>query len=292
MMITKRLLRHKQLRRALQESGVALMEVSVGASLPGPHRHDIVEIVAVRSGSLLHEIGGRQFESVAGSVDIVPPNEVHAYAPQQAATRIYNIVCDPQQCPSWEFSGAQRTWIDRLAGRQARRPAQLHLPLQSDFWSYLDALHQEMQTASAGSLVACRSWYRLILLELARAAEQAITWHGSGAKSGAREDQALQHLRQAIEAHPEKPWCLSQLANELGVSPEQCCRRFRAVYGQSPMAYVGDRRVAAAQMRLLAGATIAASAQQCGFASTTAMYQAFKVRCDCGPREWLRSQTQ
>ena len=289
-MLTKRLLRHTQLRRALQECGVAVMRVPVAQRKPEPHRHDIVELVAVRSGCLLHEIGGRQFESAAGCIDVVPPNEVHAYVPQQAKTVIYNIVCDPRQCPVWEFSGVLSTWIDRLAGRQVRRPAQLQISLSDAFWQHLDALHQEMQNASAGSLTACRSWYRLVLLELARAAEQSITWHGQGARGG-REDQALLLLRQDMEEHPEKAWCLETMAQRLGVSTEQCCRRFRAVYGQSPMAYVGDRRISAAQMRLLAGASIAETAQHCGYASTTALYQAFKARCDCGPRAWLKAQT-
>ena len=289
-MLTKRLLRHTQMRRSLQESGIALMRVEVRKSQPGSHRHDIVELVAVAEGVLQHEVAGRQFRSAAGSVDIVPPGEAHNYSLAEGPCVIYNIVCDPAQCPAWELGGDLADWAEQIAGRRVRRPGQLHIDRGAAFWQRLEYLFTELDGADAGSLMASSAWYRLLLLDMARAASSGeVTWHGVGAQGG-REDAALLALRREIDAHPERRWNLETMAQQLLVSKEQACRRFRAVYGQSPMAYVGDRRVSAAQQRLLAGASVAACAQACGFGSSTAMYQAFKVRCDCGPREWLQSR--
>jgi len=277
----KNLRRRPALRRGLNEAGVALMTVEVVRPMLRPHRHDLVELVAVVEGRVLHEIEGLERERGPGAVDMVPPGALHRYRPLAGPCRIVNLICDPLACSLTGLDAETATAVERIAGSRARRP--LRLDPGAALAPPLAGLASEQERRGGGAPAALRAWYRLLLISLARALPQ-------DAEPAAEADAALTALRREIDEHPERAWDLAGIATRLGVGREQACRRFAATLACSPMAYVTRRRLALAQDLLLAGRGVADAARAAGFASRGAVHRACVAAHGCGPRAWLHRQ--
>lgn len=283
----KRLLTRPMFRRSLLQAGIALME-NVPTSLFRPHTHDAIELVAVRSGVLIHEIAGQVVRSTPGCVDLVPPGLAHRYR-TEGTCRIVNIIIDPLHCPDLELDRAATDLIQRICGRGARRPAQIPWSDPQRLFQQLAHLIDEQKDGRVGWQAALRYRYRLLLIDLARQGTGRVRWLTGGADPTA-DPHGLEDLRHAIDDHPERAWSLPLIARTLGVTPEHACRLFTARFGRSPMAYVLDHRLLMAQERLLRGEPVAAVAVAAGFASRVALHRTFSQQLGRGPRAWLRER--
>jgi len=275
-------------RRSLLQAGIALME-NVPTSLFQPHTHDAIELVAVRSGVLIHEIAGQVLRSTPGCVDLVPPGLAHRYR-TEGACRIVNIIIDPLHCPDLALDRAATDLIQRLCGRGARRPAQILWSDPQRLFQHLEHLGDEQKNGGVGWQAALRSRYALLLIDLARqGAAGRVRWL-TGDGDPADDPHGLEQLRHAIDDHPERAWTLALIARTLAVTPEHACRLFQARFGRSPMAYVLDHRLLMAQERLLRGEPVAAVAVAAGFPSRVALHRAFSHHLGRGPRAWVRER--
>lgn len=284
----KRLLTRPMFRRSLLQAGIALME-NVPTSMFRPHTHDAIELVAVRSGVLIHEIAGQLLRSTPGCVDLVPPGLAHRYR-TEGACRIINIIIDPLHCPDLELDRAATECIHRICGRGARRPAQIQWSDPSRLFQHLEQLGHELKDGHLGWQAALRSRYSLLLIDMARqGAAGQVRWLG-GAEDRPEDPHGLEELRHAIDDHPERAWTLPLIARTLQVTPEHACRIFRARFDRSPMAYVLDHRLLMAQERLLRGEPVAAVAVAAGFSSRVALHRAFAQHMGRGPRAWVRER--
>lgn len=86
---------------------------------------------------------------------------------------------------------------------------------------------------------------------------------------------------------PAYPWTLDGLAARVAVSRATLARRFAALVGQSPMAYLGDWRLArAADLLQDTSATVEQVAREVGYLSAFAFSTAFKKRYAVAPRDF------
>ncbi|GHF90600.1 AraC family transcriptional regulator [Streptomyces filamentosus] len=89
-----------------------------------------------------------------------------------------------------------------------------------------------------------------------------------------------------IHDRPERPWTVDALAAEAGVSRATLARRFTALVGRPPMAYLTDWRLAlAADLLARTDATVAAVARQVGYRTPFALSAALKRVHDTRPSE-------
>lgn len=94
----------------------------------------------------------------------------------------------------------------------------------------------------------------------------------------------LQHL---IEEHPERDLSVPSLAGQLGMSPRNFARRFRAELGVTPVRYVREVRVELSQRRLEQGdESIEAVAAAVGFRTEESMRRAFIAVLDVPPQDY------
>lgn len=76
---------------------------------------------------------------------------------------------------------------------------------------------------------------------------------------------------------PARPWTVASLAQGCGVSRASLARRFTALVGEPPMAYLTGWRISRAAALLRGGdATVASIARRVGYANTFALSVAFK----------------
>lgn len=87
-----------------------------------------------------------------------------------------------------------------------------------------------------------------------------------------------------IHDRPEHPWTVDALAAEAGVSRATLARRFTALVGRPPMAYLTDWRLAlAADLLARTDATVASIARQVGYRTPFALSAALKRVHDTRP---------
>lgn len=141
--------------------------------------------------------------------------------------------------------------------------------------SLLILLDQEARQGAPGKGAAIRRLAELLVIEAIRGqlrgdAEPQTGW--LGALSDPRLARALSAFHSDIAAH----WTVHDLAAAAGMSRAGFAAAFRAVTGRSPMAYVRSWRLSLAQARLAAGQTIAITAAEVGYGSTSAFGHAYR----------------
>lgn len=92
-----------------------------------------------------------------------------------------------------------------------------------------------------------------------------------------------------LHHEPAHPWTLQELAERVGVSRAALARRFHALVGEPPMAFLTSWRIAlAADLLREPGATVGSVAAQVGYGSPFALSTAFKRVRGVSPQEWRR----
>jgi AraC-like DNA-binding protein len=79
-----------------------------------------------------------------------------------------------------------------------------------------------------------------------------------------------------LQQHPDRPWTVASLAEEVGVSRATFARRFSELMGEPPMRYLTQWRLAvAADLLREQDATVASVARRVGYATPFALSAAF-----------------
>lgn len=121
---------------------------------------------------------------------------------------------------------------------------------------------------------------------------QLLRCYSDAGAMGAPSRHALapHRLRNAIdfiEAHLAEPIGVTDIATAAGMSAFHFSRAFRLSTGAPPYAYLLDRRIAAAKLRLIEpGASLATIAQACGFNSPSQFSRMFKAATGHSPSEY------
>lgn len=102
----------------------------------------------------------------------------------------------------------------------------------------------------------------------------------------AQSDAVVGRALRLLQHHPDQPWTVAGLARDAGVSRAAFARRFTALVGRPPMAFLTEWRIAlAADLLLEPDATLAAVAHRVGYATPFALSAAFKRERGHSPRD-------
>lgn len=123
------------------------------------------------------------------------------------------------------------------------------------------------------------------LLDLLLASLRA--WTADGPGQAPAPDGVVQEALGLLRASPEAPWTLDALARRTGTSRSTLTKRFSAVTGTSPMAYLTEWRLAvAADLLADRDLTLAAVAGRVGYASPFSLSTAFARRYGVSPARY------
>ncbi len=140
----------------------------------------------------------------------------------------------------------------------------------------LDLITAEVEHDEQGQQVVLDRFLDLLLVRALR------TWFadpGATPPPGYRAlaDPDIGHVLRRLHEEPARPWTVASLAGEAGVSRTAFARRFSALVGRPPLAYLTDWRMTLAADRLRAPrATVTAVAKEVGYADGFAFSAAFK----------------
>jgi AraC-like DNA-binding protein len=242
-----------------------------------PHRHDTFVIGVNLSGVELFDARGGRHAAAAGQIMVLNPDELHdgralgshyryrAFYPTAAMLR--GIVAELRGDPG---AGCEPVF-DELVIDDAPLAARLV------------ALHRLLQ--DGGDPLAADE-------ALVDAFGHALMRHGSiapSAPAAGREPRAVARVLERIDAAPEHPASLDELAAIAGLSRFHFLRVFRRATGQTPHAYLVMRRVNRARSLLAAGEPPAEVAAACGFSDQSHLNRVFKRFVGTTPGAYARA---
>jgi AraC-like DNA-binding protein len=188
---------------------------------------------------------------------------------------------DPGGAEPWEFvyanleGGASLATIGEMVARHGHA-----IPVDAD-----DALVHAL-VARARSGVATR----MPLAASARLAGEILALLAGGVCPDAGGDAAQVDAAMSwMLARLDRPVAVADAAAALGVSREHLTRRFVACCGEPPAAWLRRQRLGRAGILLRGGATVAATARACGFATASAFIAAWRRAFGTSPGAAMRS---
>ncbi len=187
-------------------------------------------------------------------------------------------------CGAYDLDGANAGPLLALL------PAVVHLAAEEGVGSPVGAtiqlLQHELQpSATAGDTVQSRL-VDVLLVYVLRAWARLRPEDETGWLSALRDPQLATALARVHE-HPGRSWTVEELATAAGLSRSAFARRFTAMVGEAPLAYVTRWRLTLAA-RLLADSStpIAAIAGRVGYESEFAFNRAFSRQHGLAPGQW------
>ena len=199
--------------------------------------------------------------------------------------------------------GKYRLDRSRVHPLLAELPEVVHLPNRvgrhPELRSAIDLLGRELSGHRPGSLIALPSLLDLLLVYMIRA---WLAEGSAGAWSAVLDDAVAAEALRALHADPAAPWTNDRLAAEVGVSRATLARRFTALVGRPPTAYLTWWRLTLAAARLRdTPDPLAAIARQVGYGTPYALSHAFlrefgttpgRYRASCATGKVHRSGAQ
>lgn len=279
-------------------------------SIPGSAGFQMV----LRGSCWLIPPDGPPVELGAGDVVFFPHGSGYALA-DSPATPVAEPACDPRDDPRWDrrhvsdvvgraAHGAQPVTVTVCGGYQLdpSRPHPLLAELpeivrlragpgrNEELRAAVGLLGRELADRRLGADLIVPALLDTLLLYILRGwfeeqgeREPATGW------AAALADPVLKTALNAIHGDPAKPWSVETLGGLAGLSRAAFSRRFTALAGRPPMAYLTWWRMTIAA-RLLKGseAPLGAIARQVGYTSEYAFANAFKREYGVAPGRYRR----
>lgn len=172
-------------------------------------------------------------------------------------------------------------------------PEVVHLPARvgahRSLWAAVELLGMELEERQPGSDAIVTSLLDTLLLYILRA-----WWQRDGSTrptgwSAALADPAVASALRAIHGDPAHPWTVEELGARGGLSRAAFARRFTALVGEPPLAYLTWWRMTTASRLLRADDTpLRRIAQRTGYTSEFAFAKAFKREFGVAPGQYRR----
>ena len=107
-----------------------------------------------------------------------------------------------------------------------------------------------------------------------------------GSRSASPINAVIHELARQIEANPEQPFRLAQLAKRAGYSPFHLQRNFKAIIGSTPKEYQTAARLRTLKQELRNDAPVSAAIYQAGFGSGSRVYEKADGQLGMTPSEY------
>ncbi len=245
-------------------AGIDAMSLCSNHSFPR-HWHDQLGIGIMTSGAQRSWSGIGQVESQAGDVIMASPGEMHDGVPIDGAAR------------RWHMLYFEPALVAREITEETPSTPEIARPVVSDphLARLVTRLFVEAVAPSPDRLALEEGVLRALMWILRR--------HTIARPAAGRAAPAVSKARARLDAAPEMPVSLAELAALSGVSRFQLLRGFAHALGITPHAYVVQRRVLLARRLLAAGERPAEVALRAGFADQSHLTRAFVRRFGITP---------
>jgi len=283
------------------------------ASMVMPYAEHVISFHAILSGSCWAGLAGspdsgRRFN--AGDIVIYPMGDANVLssAPgmrglpdlQEYArpkkqllpivTRLDNDGADYCHLVCGYFGCDARPFNPLLEALPRMLLSQMSAAAQNWLSDLLRVAAEEAGRGGAGSESLLARLAELMFVEVVRQYITQLPDDSKGWLSGLKH-RHVGHALRLIHGQPEKPWTLTELAREVGLSRSVFADRFAHYVGVSPMHYLGRWRMQLAIRHLsVPGVSVAQAGAEVGYESEAAFNRAFKKYVGMPPGSWRKGK--
>jgi len=254
------------------------------------HTHDFIEMLFVISGTFRHVTADQAYDESAGGLTILNYHQFHTLKTPNGPVELMNIYWDLSRQPLPDLSEplADRLHelipIHPMLGHRLNRIRHLQVPDAEQFTQLLHMLHREQQQQNPGSEIAIDALFRLLLIELCRAAPAGAEHTDAGFNP------RMEAVRQYLDTHFSESIRLETLCEISNLQKANLCRQFKEYTGLSTGEYLKRRRLAAALQQLrTTREKILTLCHDCGFSDISNFNRTFREAFNQSPSEYRKS---
>ena len=258
--------------------------------------HDSFELTVIKQGRASYTFtGGRTAPLNPGDMMIIRPRVSHKFIVDgRGACDIVVLRFNFADAAGREISAP--SLHDFLSFLEGRGPADSeYLPISAGLWSDVTRQVNRILAEQRQQREGHEYMTRLLVLELFVLISRALRsqWEVSVAARGARVSEYMRSARRYIEENCAEELSLRQIAGYVYLSPSYFVRAFKEAWGQSPMHYLQQVRLAKAQ-EMLSGTdmSIREVAQKAGFSDQRRMNELFMKSLGVSPMKYRRQAGQ
>ena len=230
------------------------------------HTHEFVEFLFVLGGTFQHITGDHIYTESPGGMAIINYNQFHGFKTPSGTVELMNIYWNPEKYPEPDLPEPLSTRLHELIpahpsmGHRLNRIVRLQLDDPKKTSNLLRMLFDEQNKASPGSTAVIDALFRVILIQICRAA--SIVPEDSFEEFNPR----MEKIRVYLEKHYTEPIRLEQLCELSGLKQTNLCRQFKKYTNLSIGSYLKQRRLATAMQQLRSSSKkIMTICHDCGF---------------------------
>ncbi|XUL90509.1 AraC family transcriptional regulator [Streptomyces galilaeus] len=253
-------------------------------------------VVLAGSCRLVPDEGGEPVALGAGDVVLLPHGAGHVLADPSGDTA-RAVPFEEMRRPVGDgpevelLCGKYRLDRSRTHPLMAELPDVVHLPNRvgrhPELRAAVDLLARELDERRPGACLALPSLLDLLLIYMVRA---WMSEAENGSWPSVLSDPVTTAALRALHSDPAAPWTNDRLAAAAGVSRATLARRFTALVGRAPMAYLTWWRLTLAATRLRdTDASLATVAREAGYGSPYALSHAFSREFGVTPGRYRAS---
>ena len=248
------------------------------------HWHDSMELVYVKKGSGIVQVGVNAYPAEQGDIYIFAPGTLHALHQRgQAVMEYENIIFELELLGGAEDLCAEKYLLPLQSGRLS-----LPVRLTPNDLCYLQAAAclRELEDANR----AKRPGYELLVKgALLRFLALLIAQGRQCLPTETADTQRLKTVLQWLSVHYAEPLRVADAAGVCSFSASHFMRWFRQMTGQSFVAFLNEYRLnTAAEALQTTDETVLTIASRCGFQNLSYFNRAFKAHFGMTPRDYRK----
>jgi len=255
------------------------------------HSHPQAHIVLYTGGGTTGRYHGQKFATQRGLLLLISPNEPHLFDPpsDHGELKAFEIsfFFMANNYPSLE---PFHVWLSALSGL-AIPPLKTPVLLDENQTCHLISLHKKLMTRweQRGPLV----WFAMhaIMLDVFSFLLENVYCVATFKHQNTLEHRMI-HARDCINYRYNEALKLKNLANMTHVSVAYFCRRFKKLFGVTPIAYLYKKRILAARILLRStDMTIKEIAEQVGYGNIYAFSKSFRRAAGTCPNAYRKQKS-
>ena len=251
------------------------------------HTHDFLELVVILAGSGVHAAAGYAFPLRTGDVFVIHEGETHGFTDCRVL-RMINIAFKRDLLAAAKLRELHAlTALIRLEPELRRTTgytSRLHLGTEglSNLAAAAEEIRRELKRRLPGYELKSRSLFLSLLVDLAR-------FYDTDEFPAGRALSGITAAAARIEREYAGRLDLDALAAEAGFSPSRFRRRFREVFGVTPLRFLQRERLSAAARELRrSDDSITEIAFRSGFDDSNYFSRLFRRETGSSPRQYRR----
>lgn len=221
------------------------------------HCHNQFELIYVTSGDMLHVVEGRKYRLKTGDLVLVWPSTYHYLQQLSEIPYTRHII---------QFDPARNGVDISLLPEKMEVVSLLNNPIAAGLFQKMEYYRNGLDEASFGTLIQHllqELFLNLRIFSDTRTQRETIL------------SPILSNALAYINANLFTVSSVDEVAQAAFISTSHLFYLFRTTLHQTPKKYISDKRLLAAQRRILAGSRPSAAAKECGFRDYTSFYRSY-----------------